>query len=218
MLDLYCNDILPAMTVRSLSQLLKDLRNRVNGEEISLGDLLETFHERGFGFFLFLFALPAALPVPAFGINAVIALPLLLLTAQQALGRHTIWIPNKWKSKTLSKSRIDDFIEVATPWIKRLEIFIRPRMGFMTQGHVSKLIGVFGFLMALAVSIPLPMTNTIPSFGIALMAIGVLVRDGVAVIGGAVVGMVWVLLLASFVILYGPEGFDIAKEFIKEFF
>lgn len=204
-----------SMETRTLSELLEDLKSHINGESISLKALLAAFHERGFGFFLFLFSLPGALPVPAFGINAIIALPLLLLTAQQAVGRHTIWLPEKWQSKTVAKTTVEGFIVSATPWIKRLEFFIRPRLNFMTQGHISKLIGVLGFIMALAVSIPLPLTNTVPSFGIAMMAIGVLMRDGLAVIGGALVGTLWVILLVGFVLIYGPEGFDMVKDFIK---
>lgn len=203
------------MTVRTLSQLLIDIQAQIKGDNISFKRLLEAFHERGFGFFLLLFSLPAALPVPAFGLNTIIALPLLLLTAQQAIGRHTIWVPEKFKSKTISKERIDRFVISATLWVKRLEIFIKPRLAFITQGVFSYLIGIMGFVMALAVSIPLPLTNTVPSFGIAMMAIGVLMRDGLAVIVGAIVGMLWVILLVSFVTIYGPEGFDIIKNFIK---
>jgi len=206
------------MTIRALSDILIELQSHIDGKDIPIKTLLGTFHERGFGFFLFLFALPAALPIPAFGLNTIIALPLLLLTAQQALGRHTVWTPTKWQNKTISKKHIDSFVVKASPWIKRIEYFIRPRLSFITQGHFSKLIGVLGFIMALAVSIPLPLTNTIPSFGIALMAMGVLMRDGLAVITGAIIGMVWVVLLVSFVTIYGPEGFDIAKNFIKGFF
>lgn len=203
------------MSTRSLSQILTDLQDHVHGDEISVKALLETFHERGFGFFLFLFALPAALPIPAFGINTLIALPLLLLTAQQAIGRHTIWVPEKWKAKTITKDTVDSFITTATPWIKRIEFFIRPRLSFMTEGHISKLIGFLGVLMALAVTFPVPLTNTVPSFGIAMMAIGVLMRDGLAVITGALIGMIWVILLISFVVIYGPEGFDMVKNLIK---
>ncbi len=206
------------MNTRTLSELLSDLNDHIQTPEITIKELLEAFHERGFGFFLFLFALPAALPIPAFGINTIIALPLILLTAQQAMGRHTIWIPKKWKAKTISKASVTGFIDTATPWIKRLEFFVRPRLSFITQGHISKLIRAMGFVMALAVSIPLPLTNTIPSFGIALMSIGILMRDGLALIAGALIGLTWVIFLVGFVTVYGPEGFDIVKEFIKGLF
>ena len=206
------------MSIRSLSHLLDDIREQVKDETVSLAQLLEMFHERGFGFFLFLFALPAALPMPAIGINAIIALPLLLLTAQQALGRHAIWIPQKMSAKTISQKRIYGFVDGARPWIKRLEFFIRPRLGFITQGVFSNIIGAMGFIMALAVSIPLPLTNTVPAFGIALMSVGVLMRDGLAVIAGALIGLAWVTLLTVFMIYFGTEGIDMIKEFIKSLF
>lgn len=213
------NDILLRMKItpptRGLSELLVDLKNHNTTPQMTLKSLLEAFHERGFGFFLFIFALPAALPVPAFGLNTIIALPLLLLTAQQAIGRHTVWLPEKWAKKTLSKEMIDNFITKATPWVKRLEIFIRPRLSIVTKGHMSKIIGLTGFLMAVAVSVPLPLTNTVPSFGIALMAIGVLIRDGLAVMAGMIIGLAWVIILVLFVVIYGPEGFDLIKDFIK---
>ncbi len=204
-------------TPRALSHLLNDIKQHTHGDTISLKTLLEAFHERGFGFFLFLFALPAALPIPAIGINAIIALPLLLLTAQQAIGRHTIWAPTKFKTKEISSKKINGFIEKAQPWVRKLEILTKPRLEFITQGLFSNLIGIAGFLMALAVSIPLPLTNTVPSFGIAVMAIGVLMRDGLAVIAGMIIGALWIALLLSFVLIYGPEGFDLIKEFIKGF-
>jgi len=207
--------LLRFMTIRSLNQLLSDLQSHLSGEVISVRAVLEAFHERGFGFFLFMIALAAALPVPAIGLNTIIALPLLILTAQQAMGRAQVWLPEKWKNKEISASKIEGFIGAAQPWIKRLEFFVRPRLSFMTQGVFSNFIGIAGFIMALAVAIPLPLTNTVPAFGIALMAIGVLMRDGLAVIGGMTIGLLWVVALSSFVIIFGTEGFDLMKEFIK---
>ena len=72
--------------------------------------------------------------------------------------------------------------------------------------------------MALAVAVPLPLTNTVPAFGIALMSIGVLMRDGLAVIGGLIIGLAWVIALVSFVIIFGEQGFDLMKNFIKGLF
>jgi hypothetical protein len=51
--------------------------------------------------------------------------------------------------------------------------------------------------MALMVCVPLPLTNTVPSLGIACMAIGVVMRDGLAVIAGAIIGLVWIFLLLT---------------------
>ncbi len=205
------------MTTRSLSALLEDLKARTMGEEVTLQTLLEAFHERGFGFFLLLFALPAALPVPAIGLNAIIALPLLILTAQQAMGRHTIWLPESWLSKSVSKEKIDGYIDSANPWVKKIETFIRPRLPIITQGFSSNIIGILGFFMALAVSIPLPLTNTVPSIGIVCMAIGVIMRDGLAVIIGILIGIGWIVLLSWLILFFGSEAIDLVKTTIKGF-
>ena len=75
------------------------------------------------------------------------------------------------------------------PYVKKIEWFLKPRLGAVTQGVFSNFIGLAGLIMALSVTIPLPLTNTVPSFGIAVMALGVIMRDGLAVIMGAVVGL-----------------------------
>lgn len=202
-------------SIRSLSLVLNEIKASVNTGEVTFGDFLSYFAERGFGFFLFLFALPAALPVPAIGINAIIALPLILLTAQQALGRSSVWLPQRIHNKTISADTLHGFIDAAVPWVKRLEFFVRPRLSFLTSAQMERVIGVAGFIMALSVTIPLPLTNTVPSFGIALMAIGVLMRDGLAVLLGALIGILWVSMLIFVTVKFGPEGAEVVKEFIK---
>lgn len=207
------------MSIRALSDLLEDLKSSFDGREnVSIGQLLEAFHERGFGFFLFVFALPAALPLPGLGVNVIIAAPLLLLTAQQIAGRHTIWLPEKTKGKTFEGKSLDSVIEKAAPWIRRIEFFLSPRLAFITQGVFSHLIGVFGFIMACSILVPLPLTNTAPAIGICLMSIGVLTRDGLAVIVGAIWGLAWVAMLVTVTAIFGMGGFDLVKDTIKSFF
>lgn len=201
--------------IRSISDVLRDLQKQLPPEKVCTFDLLEALHERGFGFLIFIFALPAALPLPGLGINLIVALPLLFLTAQQALGRHKIWVPEKMKYKSISRDKFNEIVNAALPYLAKLEILIRPRLGFITQGLCSNLIGVLGFVMALTVCIPLPLTNTVPSLGIALMAVGVIMRDGLAVLAGAIVGSLWIAMLATAVILFGTEGIDIIKDAIK---
>ncbi|MCB1563104.1 MAG: exopolysaccharide biosynthesis protein [Alphaproteobacteria bacterium] len=205
--------------MRALSDVFTDFKTALTTPEVTIGDILEALHERGFGFILLLFALPMALPIPVPpGINILLATPLLILTAQQALGRHTIWMPERLKRKAISRNKLCGVIDSALPLLKRIEALTRPRLGFITDGLFSNLIGILGLIMALTVCIPLPLTNTVPSMGIALMALGVIMRDGLAVIAGALIGTAWVCMLAFAVLFFGAEGLDIVKETIKSFF
>ncbi|MCB1651008.1 MAG: exopolysaccharide biosynthesis protein [Alphaproteobacteria bacterium] len=202
---------------RPISQVLLDLKAVLPPEKITLSDLLEALHERGIGMMLFIFALPAALPLPGLGVNVIIALPLLLLSVQQAMGRHSLWVPEKIKSKSISKERFDKMIEAALPYVKKIEFIIRPRLGFITRGVFSNVIGLAGLVMTLSVCVPLPLTNTVPAFGIALMALGVVMRDGLAVLAGMMIGLIWVTAITLAISFLGLEALDMIKEGIKSF-
>ena len=165
---------------------------------MTLGEIVDFLHERGFGVLLFLFSLPMALPLPVPpGINVILATPLLFLTFQLVYGAKKPWLPEKARQKEFSKESFDKIVAQSTPWLNRLSWFIRPRLGFITQGWISHLVGVFGLIFALCVCIPIPLTNTVPSFAILLMAVGLLMRDGLAIIGGMVIGSVWITILAT---------------------
>lgn len=203
--------------IRTLSQLLDDLRRAISAEEnVRVSTILEAVHERGFGALLLILAAPMALPLPVPpGINILLASPLILLTAQQALGAHTLWLPQSWRAKTVARDKINGLINALIPWFNKLEILTKPRLQWVTRPQTSRFFGFLGLLMALSVCVPLPLTNTVPSFGIALMAVGTLMRDGLAVLTGALIGTAWVTMLVGAVLFLGPEAFDIVKEFIK---
>ena len=190
--------------IRSLNDLLNEAVSTITAETTTLGHFIDSLHERGFGVLIFLFALPMAIPVPVPpGVNLLFSTPLLFLAFQQIYGAKKPWLPSFIRNKTIRKSALEKTVTTAQPWLNRLSFFIRPRFGDVTQGRISHLIGIFGFLFALCVSIPIPMTNTVPSLAIALMAIGVLMRDGLAILAGMVIGSTWIALLLTL----GISGF-----------
>lgn len=206
------------MTIRSISNLLNDFKSDLPKGQVSLDHVLLAFHERGFGFALFIFALPMAMPIPVPpGVNVLLASPLIVLTLQLAIGRSTIWMPKSWRSKALQKKSIESMIDAALPFVQKMEYLVKPRFALITQGIASNIIGVLGLIMALTICIPLPLTNTVPSMGIALMALGLIMRDGVFVLLGALIGTAWVALLGFAALTYGPEGLEILKDAIKSF-
>jgi len=192
-------------------------KNVAGAENVCIEDIMQAFPHRSFSFFLFLFALPSALPVPAVGYGTLLAIPLLLLTGQQALGFQHPWLPRRIRDYCLTRDQIEGFVDTALPWIHRIEVLIRPRLQFMTGGVMKNVVGIFGLIMSLSILIPLPFTNTVPSLGLALMAVGLLLQDGLALLSGAVIGCAWIGLLLFVTIVYGPEGVDILKTAIKSF-
>jgi len=205
------------MTIKSISQILRTLQARLTGERVDVAEIFNELHERGFGLIILLLALPMALPVPVPpGVNIILASPLVLLTAQQALGRRNVWLPRAMQNRSIARKSVDRFLNKAIPLLQKFEPLVKPRLPFMTQGLLSHCVGGAGLIMALAICIPLPLTNTIPSIGIAMMAIGVLSRDGLIVLCGALIGLTWVIILALAIIFLGNDGIDFIKHIIKE--
>ena len=207
-----------AQQPRSLTELLTDLKGSLIEENVRVSTILEGFHERGFGFFLFALSLPSAIPIPAMGMHTVVSIPMLLLTGQQAIGRHTVWMPDIILRQTVKRDLVKKILEHCIPWSLKLEKICRPRMGFMTQGIWSHIIGILGFLMVACIAVPLPLTNTVPAIGLIFMSAGVLVRDGLAVLIGAIVGTVWSLAWFIGFIYFGKEGLEWAWQHLTSFF
>jgi hypothetical protein len=202
--------------IRSISQLLIDLKADISGERVSVAMILDALHERGFGVVMFFFAIPIALPFPVPpGINILFAAPLLVLAAQMMVGRHSIWMPKSIQSKSLSRKALDKTIDLCVPWLCKIEYLIKPRLGFMTRGIASRVVGFLGIVMALSIYVPIPLTNTVPGMGMCAMAIGLVMRDGLSVAVGALVGTGWVIMMALAIILLGAQAVDIIKDTIK---
>lgn len=201
-----------AQEIRKLSEDLKDFRHNIVGETVTIDELIYLMEERGIAMLLFMLALPMGLPIPVPpGVNVALAMPLILLTAQQAIGVDKVWLPRKMREREVSRKRVEAFFDKILPWIERIEYFMRPRLKFLTLSLVKRVLGVCGFVMALTICIPLPMTNSAPSFGIACMSMGLLMRDGLAVLAGVCVGLGWIALL----IFVGEAGIDFLIGVIK---
>jgi Uncharacterized ABC-type transport system, permease components len=57
-------------------------------------------------------------------------------------------------------------------------------------------IALFGFMLGIGMLVPVPFTNTLPSLGLAVICVGILNRDGLAVVVGAVLGLAGLIVLA----------------------
>lgn len=205
-------------TPRSLSELMIDLKNRFDGsQKVTLAAILEGFHERGFGFFLLIMGLFCIIPVPTFGLKSLVCLPMAFLTIQQAMGRHTLWLPKIFTKQVIKEEIFDAFIDHSLTWTRKLENVAKPRMPFMTQGLQSRLIGITGTFMIACIIIPLPFTNTVPAIGIILMAVGVLMRDGLAILSGMILGTVYSAVWFGLFFYFGQKFVIWAMDFLPAF-
>ena len=173
---------------QSASAVLRAVIDEATGEVISIGEIIEAFGERAFGFVLILFSLPNCVPnVP--GVAGIVGTPVLIFGIQMMLGHKRPWLPDFILRQTVSVSKFKRLIDIAEPKLQKLESFCRPRLTGLFGPLGDRVVGFFAFLVALSVLIPFPGTNFPPSIALVIASIAVMEEDGYLLIAGYLIGI-----------------------------
>lgn len=189
----------------SLSALFDTVLRRYQGQNVAVGDLVHALHERGFGVLLILFSLPLCIPIPKPPpIDTILGIPLFYLCLQMLMGRDTPTLPQKILAKKLPVDMLLKAFEKGRKYLEWFERLFRPRLtGVLSDHALSRICGGLGIGLTCSVLVPFPMSNTIPSICMVVMATGIIARDGLAALAGGIFGTLWVLFLILLVALGG---------------
>jgi len=171
---------------------------RARGDAVPLDWILAELHERAFGLFLLVLALPCCIPF-LYGVPQVVALPLMFVAVQLLAGRRTPWLPRRLGARTVSAEALENLAGRARPWLRRIETVSRPRLSALTRAPLDRFAGLALVIFSASILVPLPGTNTVPGIAVVIASVGLLQRDGLLVVLGSILGMVWIatLLLAG---------------------
>ncbi len=189
-------DTTMAETAKSISDVLIDLAESADGERISMGTLVDTLEDRAFGLLLLIFALPCCLPF-LYGVPQVVALPMLFIAGQVAIGRHRPWLPAFLRNRSISTESFRDMAHRAKRYIGWFESIAKPRMTWLFSSPVERLLGLFLIAFSASILVPLPGTNTVPGIAVAIISIGFMEKDSLLIFIGTIIGAIWVSLLAT---------------------
>ena len=174
------------------------LLDRYRGCNIHMSELLNAMGLRGFGFVYILFGMLAgALPT---GLCSVMALPILLFSAQQAAGRHRPTMPKRFDGKQFSADTLQAGIQRQEKWLLMLERFAKPRWHIMTGTTVNRIAAVCCFILAAVILLPGPFTNVPPGIAIALFGFAMVERDGLLMLISFIAGIIGFIIGLSAVI------------------
>ncbi len=167
------------------------------GGDKTLGSLIELFEEKSFAICFVLLLGVSALPLPTGGVTHVFEIVAVLLALQLIAGRDHIWLPERWRKLELAGEQRQRFITALMRNIRRLERFSRPRLRFLFDHRLSNI--VFGLLViggsaGAFLAPPFTGLDTLPSLGVVLLSLGVLLEDFVLVVVALVVGVAGVVL------------------------
>jgi hypothetical protein len=164
----------------------------------TLGGLIDVFREKSFALIFIVLLGPSALPLPTGGATHVFEIIAMLVALQLVAGRDKIWLPERWRKVELGtgggRMRFIRALMKAIRWIER---FSRPRLRFLFDHRASNTVfGLLVFAGALGAFVAPPFSglDTLPSLGVVLLSLAVVLEDFAFVVLALVVGGTGVLL------------------------
>jgi hypothetical protein len=170
----------------NLEDFLEELeRTGGRAKEISLRDLRDAVGRRSFAPLLLLASLLGFTPLGAVpGIPTTLALVVVLVAGQAALGRHSLWAPGLLLNRRIEARKLEKSARALKPFARAVDKVIRPRLSFLTEPPYSAVIAVTCVLLALTVPpfelvpfVDIPLWGAMVAFSLALFA-----HDGVLAI------------------------------------
>lgn len=171
---------------QELSATLQNLADKA-GENVSVKQICEALGDRSFGAFLLVFCLPNLVPLPP-GSSAILGIPLILISYQIFAGHSQIWLPKRLANYSLSRDTFQCMIGRIIPYLKKGEAFVKERYWPLNQTLGDKAFGLYCLILAIVVTIPIPLGNWPPAFALAFLAAAYTKRDGIMLLIGTTLG------------------------------
>jgi hypothetical protein len=164
----------------------------------TIGSLIDVFEEKSFAvLFILLLAVPA-LPLPTGGVTHVFEVIAMLLALELIVGRRCVWLPERWRTREIGMPTRERFATTLLPRIRWIERHSHARLGFLLDHRLTGVVyGAVTLVLVLTAFLAPPFTglDTIPSIGVVLISLGVLLEDPVLGGIGFVVGVTGVLIV-----------------------
>lgn len=184
------------------------------GEKLFLGEIVEAFGDRAFGAVMLLFAIINLLPWPPGG-TTLTGAPLLFLSAELAWGRDSLWLPRWLDRASVRRQTFRTLSGRLMKVIRFTEALSRPRLYFLTSRMGQGLIGLACLLLSAILVLPVFGGNLVPAVAIGFFSLGVMQRDGVAVLlGWLLTGVTVVILVLAWNLVVA--GFDTGFDWISQ--
>lgn len=157
------------------------------GENVSVGDLLDIYGHRSFGPVFILLGLFVVIPplgaIPI--LPAVIGVVILLFSLQMLFGQKHVWLPGFIKNRSVKRDKIKKAQKRSASTLSFLDSLVKERHGWATDGVGRYLAAIMVSALALLL-IPLelvPFAVALPGVAIAMVGVALLARDGTIMLG-----------------------------------
>lgn len=172
----------------ALGDQLAAIIEQLPPDRLTLGELLQVFGDEGLLLLTILLTLVFLIPVSIPGVSTVFGAAILLVGISRLL-RRPLWLPAKLRERALPAARLRPALTGGLHWVRRLEKISRPyRLRRLVDGRAQDIFNNLAFILAaLLLMAPfgfIPFSNTLPGLALLFYAIGMIQRDGTAILLG----------------------------------
>ena len=196
----------------ALGEQLASIIEQLPEDSLTLGELLDVFGDEGLLLLTILLTIVFLIPVSIPGVSTVFGGAILLIGVSRLVGRP-LWLPRRLREKALPAAKLRPALTGGMSWVRRLERISRPhRLAGLVDGRVANLFNNLAFILAaLLLMAPfgfVPFSNTLLGVALLFYGIGLIQRDGVAIVLGHAAN---ILTIIYFGILIGGGGLAVRE-------
>ena len=112
-------------------------------------------------------------------------------------GCREVRLPKWLLKRRVPRKALAAAVRAVLPSLERAERTTRARGRWVTHPITQRLLGVFIFVLALLIALPVPGTNVPPALAIFITALGMVERDGWAIALGVLLGLASIALIGG---------------------
>ncbi|HAN46484.1 MAG TPA: exopolysaccharide biosynthesis protein [Cyanobacteria bacterium UBA8156] len=188
----------------SLREQLDVIVESLPPDEVTLGEIRGLVGPDGLlllvAFLTLIFLVPVSIP----GVSTVFGAAILLIGVSR-LFRRTLWLPKRFQKRSLSTARLRGALHKGRIWVSRLERISRPhRLTWLLRGRLMEVLNNAALVLAAVLLMApfglIPFSNTLPGLALLCLAVGLMQRDGVAVLLGHLLNVATLLYFGALAI------------------
>lgn len=190
------------MTRNNTPELFSDQLERwiKSKKSSTIASLIDAFEDKSFAILFVLLMILPALPAPTGGITHLLEVVVIIVAFEMILGLKTVWLPGWARRIKLGKSVKGKTAPLILKRIRWVEDKAKPKgVRFFGNLIFDRVIGVIVIMFTVTAFLAPPFTglDTLPSLGVMLLGIAMIVEDIRLFILGVVTGTIGIILAVT---------------------
>jgi len=166
----------------------------------TIGALTDLIDEKSFALILMLLLFPSAIPIPTGGVTHVLELIAVLVALQMVVGRRELWLPRRVRKHELGKTVTGKAAPAIIRRVRWFERWARPRLATLLDRRIARsVLGAFLLLFVAGALLAPPFSglDTLPSLGVVIVCVGIILSDVLVVALGIAAGTAGIALVVT---------------------